>query len=134
MRPARSSLAPHLDGLNRGELLISVCARCGVPEFPPRTQCGSCGAEDAPKWTQCRGTGRLWSFAAFHKSYLPDFHLPTAYVVAVIELYEGVLLYSNMIGTPITELQVGQPVRAEFTAGAEGGTHLMFTAVDREAS
>jgi len=133
MNAARCSLALHLDGLSRGDLLISACAKCATPDFPPGTQCGSCGDTEPPSWKPCTGSGRLWSFAAFHKAYLSDFHLPTPYVVAVIELDEGVRLFGNVVGTPMSALRVGQPVRAEFNTIA-GGTHLIFTAADREAS
>jgi len=125
----RSSLAPHVDGLDRGELMISICAACATPEFPPRTQCGSCGDTATPNWRSSSGAGRLWSFASFHKTYLPDFHLRTPYVVAVIELDDGVRLYGNVTGTPMSELHVGQPVQCQF-----GTAHLVFTTSDREAS
>jgi uncharacterized protein len=130
----RWSLSAHLDGLRRGELLISACGRCGASDFPPRTQCGLCADTEIPSWTQCDGSGWLWSFAAFHRPYLPEFYLPTPYVVAVIELDEGVRLYGNVVGLPMSVLRVGQPVRANFSAIAEGGPHLTFTADERQVS
>jgi uncharacterized OB-fold protein len=132
MKPiSRCSLTPHTHGLTRGELQLSVCARCATPQFPPKAQCSSCGDTDAPDWVACAGTGRLWSFAAFHKAYLPDFDLPTPYVVAVIALDEGVRLYGNVVGTPSAVLRVGLPVRAEFGSTGTGVGRLAFT-VERQ--
>jgi uncharacterized OB-fold protein len=131
MTNARYSLDPHTDGLARGELLISVCAQCAAPQFPPKAQCIACGAVDAPDWVVSAGTGRLWSFATFHKTYLPEFALPTPYVVAVVALDEGVRLYGNVLGVPLDALRVGLPVRAQFAGTGTGAPRLTFTA-DRQ--
>ncbi|MGB3481081.1 MAG: OB-fold domain-containing protein [Mycobacterium sp.] len=78
------------------------------------------------------GAGRLWSFAAFHKSYLDGFHLSTPYVVAVIDLDEGVRLYGNVVGTPMSELRVDSPVHAQFITDRSGNTHLVFTMSEKD--
>ncbi|MGW0163006.1 Zn-ribbon domain-containing OB-fold protein [Mycobacterium sp. NPDC003323] len=78
------------------------------------------------------GTGRLWSFAAFHKEYLDDFHLPAPYVVAIVALDEGVRLYANIIDSTMTDLQVDSSVRSRFITDASGTTHLTFIQSDKE--
>lgn len=131
MNTPRYSLHAHTEGLRRGELLVSTCAACARPEFPPRMACGACGDTGPPAWVSSTGSGRLWSFAAFHKSYLGDFHLPTPYVVAVVALDDGVRLYANVVGTPMPELRVDSPVHAQFTTDRSGAIHLAFTVSDR---
>jgi uncharacterized OB-fold protein len=128
MANARYSLDPHTDGLARGELLVSVCAQCAAPQFPPKARCFACGAAGAPDWVVSAGTGRLWSFATFHKTYLPEFALPTPYVVAVVALDEGLRLYGNVVGVPADALQVGLPVRAQFDETRISDPRLTFTA------
>jgi uncharacterized OB-fold protein len=112
-----ADLSPHLDGLATGELRVSRCRMCGAAQFPPRAVCGSCSAEDATEWITAAGHGTVWSFAVFRKAYLPDH--PPPYVVAVVELVEGITVISNIVGAELGALRVGQSVRAEFDTGLD---------------
>ncbi|MFC9552274.1 Zn-ribbon domain-containing OB-fold protein [Rhodococcus sp. NPDC056960] len=127
----RYSLTPHLEGLARHELLISACAACGSQQFPPKAVCTRCGSMQRPRWSRVSGDGRLWSYSVFHKTYLTDFHLPSPYVVAVIELDNGARIYGNLVGVPMPSLRIGQRVHAEFTTDDQG-SHLIFVAADKE--
>ncbi|MGE0220503.1 Zn-ribbon domain-containing OB-fold protein [Mycolicibacterium sp.] len=129
---ARYALDTHTAALQQGRLLISVCAACATPQFPPKARCGHCGDTGAPRWIAAKGTGELWSFATFHKAYLPDFDLPTPYVVAVVALDEGVRVYGNVVGRPTAELQVGAAVRARFVIDRCGPPRLTFSLDDEE--
>ena len=130
----RSSLDEHCDALGRGVLLISECSTCRRPEFPPRERCAYCGDTRPPTWVESSGTGRLWSFAVFHKKYLDDFHLPMPYVAAVIALDEGVRVYANIVGAHVTGLQIDSPVRSRFITDVSGVKHLTFTPCEKEGS
>lgn len=130
----RYSLTAHLEGLARHELLISACAACENHQFPPKAACTRCGNTESPQWTTVSGEGRLWSYAAFHRTYLTDFYLPSPYVVAVIELDEGARIYGNVVGAPMSSLRIGQRVRADFTTIDDGDSHLIFVAADKEGT
>ena len=131
----RYLLTAHLEGLARRELLISACAACGTQQFPPKAVCTRCGSTEIPRWNRVSGEGQLWTYATFHKTYLTGFHLPSPYVVAVIELDEGAKIYGNLAGVPTsTSLRIGQRVRAEFTTPDDGESHLIFVPADKEGT
>ena len=129
----RYSLTAHREGLARHELLISACAACGTQQFPPKVVCTRCGDTETPQWNAVTGEGHLWSYATFRKTYRTDFHLPSPYVVAVIELDEGARIYGNLVGVPMPSLRIGQRVRAEFITD-DGESHLIFVAADKEGT
>ena len=116
--------APHLQGLAQGRLLIAQCTGCHHTSLPPRLRCTACGLAGQHRWITASGRGRLWSYVEFYKAYSPAFKLPTPYIVAVIELDEGPLLYGNVLGA-YADLDTGRTVRARF-ADTERGRELFF--------
>ncbi|HYH35417.1 MAG TPA: OB-fold domain-containing protein [Nocardioides sp.] len=111
---------PHIEGLRVGELRVARCGACGVPAFPPPRRCPRCGAHDAADWFTASGRGTVWSFAVFHKTYLPGH--PAPYPVAVVELAEGPRLVTTLTGLPpedLRDIRVGRAVTAEIDAHRE---------------
>jgi uncharacterized protein len=123
MTVGTGSTAGHLEGLSQGRLLIAECTGCRSASLPPRLRCTECGAQRF-RWVAASGRGRLWSYVEFHKSYSPTFKIPTPYVVAVIELDEGPLIYSNMLDD-YADLEAGRTVQAGFE-DTERGPELFF--------
>ncbi|MBO0872188.1 MAG: OB-fold domain-containing protein [Pseudonocardia sp.] len=107
-------LGPYLDGLRHGELRVTRCAACQLPQFPPRPVCPGCAAVGGSEWFATAGRGQVWSFCIFHKAYLPEPAPQPRYNVAVIQLNEGPKLISTVTGVPLPELRVGMAVRAVF--------------------
>ena len=110
MSTSTHAIDTHVDGLRRGELLISFCSHCEAVRFPPGGVCPSCHEASTPQWRAVAARGKVWSFAVFHKGYDPSFRLPTPYVVAIVELDCGALLYTNMPTTHPEDLAIGQLV------------------------
>lgn len=103
----------YWEGLKRGELLAQRCAGCGVLRHPPRAACGRCPSLDwAP--VALAGTGSIYSYTIHHHPPIPGFEMP--YVVALVELDEGVRMLANTIGIEPGDVTVGMRVRAEFVA------------------
>lgn len=102
---------PHVDALRAGELRVARCASCGVPAFPPPRTCPRCGTTDAAEWFTASGRGTVWSFAVFHKTYLPEH--PAPYPVVVVELAEGPRIITTLTGLAVDDIRVGQPVTAD---------------------
>lgn len=121
-----ASMAPHLEGLQRGELLISYCSNCLTSNFPPTATCRQCRTEDHTRWRPIDPVGSLWSFATFHKQYDAHFPLATPYVVAIVELAEDIQLYTNVIEVPAAELRIGMHMRGKFSEIHPGEVRLHF--------
>ena len=100
------------EGVKRGELLIQRCTSCGELRHPPRPMC-PCRSLD---WDAKASTGRgdVYSYVVFHHPPVPPFEVP--YVVALIELEEGVRMVSNVVGVGPDGVAIGMPVEVTFEA------------------
>ena len=127
-----ADLTPHLTGLRDGELWVSRCRRCRAAMFPPRPVCGACGTEGTAEWIRATGRGTVWSFGVFRKAYLPEH--PPPYVVAVVELAEGITLISNVVGTGPADLRVGARVEAVIERGTDGAPPRVLFRLDATTS
>ncbi|APE37954.1 DNA-binding protein [Nocardia mangyaensis] len=74
------------------------------------------------------GTGTVFSFVVHHAPKVPGRELP--FVVALVELDEGVRMLGELRGIDPAEVEVGVPVRADFEKLADG-TVLPFWQAQR---
>lgn len=107
---------PFWDGCARGELLLQRCSDCGTLRHPPSPGCPHCRSARSA-WTPASGRGTIYTFTVVRQALGKgwDEHVP--YVVAVIELVEGVRMLSNLVNVPPEAVQIGMPVEVVFTDG-----------------
>ncbi len=104
---------PFWEGVDRKELLLQHCPHCGMWQYPPAACCTRCLAEDTV-WRKSSGRGSVFSFAVYHKAFHPAFADEVPYVVADIELDEGPIICSNVVGYPPGDVSVGMRVGVVF--------------------
>jgi uncharacterized OB-fold protein len=92
------------DYLDRQELRLQRCGRCGRFRYPPGPICPDCWSEEH-EWTPLSGRGRLLGWTRFHRQYFPQ--LPVPYVVAAVQTVEGPILIGNLLGADGLELVHG---------------------------
>lgn len=97
----------------RERLCFQVCTSCKTWRHMPRVYCARCGS-DAWDWQPSSGRGRLYTWTITHQPTLPQFAADVPYVVAVIELEEGVRMVSHLRGVTPDELEIDLPVVLEF--------------------
>lgn len=117
----------HWDGAQAGELRVQRCQACAALRYPASRWCPSCLGEDS-EWVATTGRGQIWSWCVFHRAYFKGFEPDLPYVVALVELDEGVKLYSNVVDVPHDRLHVGLRLRAVFETATESVTLIKFTA------
>jgi len=122
-RPSPESL-PFWQAAKENRLLLPRCNHCASFFFPPAQRCRHCLSSDIA-WVESKGTGRIYSFVIYHRSYHPAFEAHIPYVVAIVELDEGVRLLSNIIGTPPENVRCDQRVRVTFEE-RDGASIPMF--------
>ena len=110
--------APFWEAAARGRLLYQECPVCGHRQFYPRPLCTACGAD--PEWAEASGRGTVHTFTVVRQYQAPPFVDELPYVVAVIELDEGVKMIGNVTGCPVDDVNVGMPVEAYAVEAAEG--------------
>ncbi|MFD0856061.1 OB-fold domain-containing protein, partial [Actinomadura adrarensis] len=96
------------DGVKAGELRIQRCADCGALRHPPGPMCPSCHSLKRD-YTVASGRGEVHSYVVHHHPPVPGRKLP--FVVAVVELEEGVRMVGNINDCPSEEVHVGMPVK-----------------------
>ncbi|GAA2137740.1 OB-fold domain-containing protein [Actinomadura napierensis] len=99
------------DGVNAGELRIQRCADCGALRHPPGPMCAKCQSPNRD-YVVASGRGEVHSYVVHHHPPVPGRTPP--FVVAVVELEEGVRIVGNVNGCAPEDVEVGMPVRLVF--------------------
>ena len=115
--------APFWEGCARAELLVQVCATCGLKRTPPRPMCPRCRSLDN-RWEPTSGRGRIWSFIVTHPPLLPAFAEVAPYNAIIVELEEDPLIRfaGNLVTSADGEINeidpstitIGEPVSVVF--------------------
>jgi uncharacterized OB-fold protein len=98
-------------GLREHKLLIQRCASCGTLRNPPRPMCSTCTSFD---WdtVEASGRGTVYSYVMPRHPQFRFFEQP--YIVALVDLAEGVRLVSNLRGIALQDVEAGMPVEVFF--------------------
>lgn len=100
------------EGTAVGELRIQQCTACGALRNPPGPMCPSCGA-DKPGYVVASGRGTIFSYVVHHAPKVPGKTLP--FVVALVELEEGVRMIAELVDADPASVTVGMPVELALT-------------------
>lgn len=118
---------PFWDACARHELLVQKCRACGAVQYYPRGVCAACWSPDV-EWLTSPGRGRVYTFTVTHRTQARGFRDELPYVLAWIELDEGVQVMSNIVGIEPGTMKIGMPVRVTFDDVKEGLSIPKFTA------
>ena len=105
--------AKFWEAAREGKLLIQECGDCGVRQFFPQAHCRSCLSENV-EWIEAGGRGKIYSYTVVHRPPTAQFQEDAPYVVALIELEEGVCMMSNIVGIEPSAVCVGMEVEVVF--------------------
>lgn len=97
----------------RHELLIQQCQNCKKNIFFPKVCCPNCLSTDLD-WIKASGRGKVYSFSVLYANPPLAFKDDLPYVVAIVELEEGVRMYSNIVGCAAEEVECDMPVEVTF--------------------
>jgi len=103
----------YWDATAQGKLLIKHCNACDRDFFYPRAHCPRCWSTDTA-WKEASGLGTIYTFTTIHQNDLPPFRDRVPYVIAIIELDEGVRMTSNIEGIEPDAVRCGMPVQVSF--------------------
>jgi uncharacterized OB-fold protein len=102
---------PFWEAAKRHELVLQRCDACARFIYYPRPRCPHCFA-DHLSWRRVSGRGKVYSFTIVRRASSRAF-ADGPYVLAIVELEEGVRMTTNIVAPPET-VQVGMPVQAFF--------------------
>ena len=107
---------------SRYNLIGSKCGSCGTLDFPPRAVCPKCGRKSVGKMerTKLKGTGKVVTYTVIHDAP-KDFEMMKPYVLAIVELDEGLRVTSQVIDVDPAAVKIGMPVETAFRKLGEEG-------------
>jgi uncharacterized OB-fold protein len=103
---------PYWDAVKEGKLLLQYCPDCARYQFYPRPVCTACLGSDL-EWREAQGTGAVYSFTVVHRAPSQEFQ-DTPYIVALVDLQEGVRMMSNIVGADPKAIHIGTSVKVRF--------------------
>ncbi len=107
------------EGCARHELVLQRCRRCQAVQHRPRALCASCLADDIEHFI-ASGRGSVHTFTVTYQNHAPGFREALPYVLAYVELEEGVRMLTNLVDCPPDSIEIGMPVRVTFADLEEG--------------
>jgi uncharacterized protein len=121
-----SRAMPRLDPDNRffwtagasGRLQLLRCADCAAFVHPPHPVCRKCLSERiAPE--AVAGTGIVDTFTINYQAWRPGLEEPYVIARVAIDGAPGVYLTTNVVGSPVDEVAIGDRVRVKFEQHGE---------------
>jgi hypothetical protein len=101
------------DGCRERRLLMQKCEDCGNLTFYPVYVCPACISANLA-WTELSGRGRIHSVTIVHRPATPVFASVTPYAVALIEVDEGPIMMSNIVGVNALQARIDDRVEVVF--------------------
>jgi len=114
---------PFYEAAARGELLYQQCPECGHRQFYPRPVCTECAA--TPEWATASGRGRVHTFTVIRQYHAAHFRDELPYVLAMVELEEGVRMFGTLTGCEPEAVAIDMPVEA-YAVEIEDGIAVPF--------
>lgn len=123
-----SDSRPYWEGLAQGELRIQRCDACSRAVFYPRSLCPHCYSEKL-SWIVAIGRGTIYSYTVAHQAF-GAFAADVPFVIAIVELEEGVRMMSRVIDAPRERIAIGARVQVTFEKAGEDLTLPYFRLIE----
>lgn len=101
------------EAARRHELVLQRCGGCGAFRHYPQPLCPECHSAEWA-WVPARGSGRVYTFTETHQAFHPAWAGSVPYVVATIELDEGVRMLSDLPSEDREDVHIGAEVEVFF--------------------
>lgn len=123
---------PFWEGCAQHKLLFQRCTRCGKPRMPASFLCPHCHSTEF-SWEQSAGFGRIYSYVVFHRAFHPLLSDRIPYVVASVDLDEGVRLLTNIVNYGTYQINCGVPVEVDFVDAGNGVILPVFHCISQQS-
>lgn len=114
-------------GCREGELRMQRCANCEELNWFPRGLCVNCSSSDM-NWISLSGRGTVYTFSVVARP--PNDSFPTPYVLALVDLDEGVRLMTHLVGVDPAAVRIGLSVVVRFDRLSEDISLPVFAPAD----
>lgn len=120
---------PFWTACREGRLTVQSCTACGAKRLPPERFCPHCHSADS-SWQAVSGRGTVYSWIVVRHPVPGDVYGDEVpYVVALIDLAEGVRIASNIIDCGVDAVTANMAVEVTFDPVTETVTLPKFRPV-----
>jgi uncharacterized OB-fold protein len=95
------------------KLMIQTCSGCGLKIFYPRKYCPNCWSSNLA-WYEASGKGEVFSYSITMAGVEERFSEDLPYVLALVDLEEGIRMMTNIVDCKPEEVFVGMKVEVTF--------------------
>jgi len=109
---------PFWNACKEGIFLIQQCLACRRFQYHYRGFCCHCWSDqvvDVP----IDGSGTVWTYTVIERHRMPAFNALVPYVVALIELPQGIKVLANVINCDPDSISIGTRVHLTFVDAGE---------------
>ena len=116
---AKPAVVPDSDSavfwaaVNESRFLIQHCCDCKQTQFYARSICTHCKGNRL-EWKESSGSGKVASFSIVHRAPLDAFRADAPYVLALLDLEEGVRFMCNVINCDPGTVKIGDAVKVVY--------------------
>lgn len=125
--------APFWEAAKAHRLALQECTRCHALVYYPRALCPHCHGTRLD-WRGLSGRGQIYSFTVSRRAATPEFESRVPYVVALIQLEEGVRMLAGIATSDVESVRCDQRVQVCFEDIGDGVVLPMFEVVGPETA
>ena len=101
------------EGAKQHKLLIQECKDCGIKIFYPRKYCPECLSSNLG-WSEAIGKAKVFSYSITMAGVEERFAEDLPFVLALVDLDEGVRMMTNIVDCKPEEVSIGMDVEVVF--------------------
>lgn len=117
---------PFWEGCRAHELRLQRCRACGSLRFPAGPVCLKCRSAQTD-WVAASGRGNVYSWIVVRHPVPADIYAAEVpYIVALVDLEEGVRMPTNLVDCEPEQVSAGMPVAVTFRAVTAAVTLPLF--------
>lgn len=104
---------PFWDAARQHGLIIQRCEECGTNIFYPRRNCPECWSPNVG-WINASGKGKVYAYSITLAGVEDRFAADLPFVLALVDLREGVRMMTNIIDCRPEDVVIGMNVEVVF--------------------
>ena len=131
--PVTDTSRPFWDATRERRLLLQWCTACDAPLWYPRDFCPACARSEL-EWREASGRGVVYAYTVEQRPTMPKRFGEAPFVVALVELEEGVRMLTNVVGGRPDAVTVGMPVQVTWEELSDGRHLPLFEPASGQAA
>lgn len=118
------------EGAKKHKLLIQQCKDCGINIFYPRKYCPECWSSELG-WIEASGKAKIYAHTITLTGVEEKFAEDLPYVLAMVDLEEGIRMMTKVVGVDPEEVKIGMDVSVVFEDVTDEISLPFFTPINQ---